>query len=1007
MHTKTFNDNSTVVRDVIDRLQRPISDLPTLLALLSGPLDRLGSLPPQFRRYNREPLLTDSVDVLNHISSLQRTLLDYIAPTWDTVLLEKDAIVLLEQYFCPDNLSFGSPTAANVVLLAYGSILSQSLTKYGIDMLDRMTTEYPVDRLHPAFFSHNDRETPSKGILGWEDYVRNIVMIPAKVANAIAGKADISSSLEHGSYFNNLCLRCESLMFMLSTENGQDAVHSLSYFLAKLVNVGVFPATPPTSRSQPSFFQTTLPTIRAKLQAEDFNDYSNFWSSVLLGLPTNFTLRSVLISLFASLSAIERAVDSAPPQRVLVKREAYLLSKIVGYLTPQKEELWESAIAIISGRNWDVGRARIFVCWVSGGSQGGPVDEQVIGAFLDKVLEIWTSPEHIKHSLLSHHLYLTALLLIAVSYLSTSSPYLHSLALSPAFISSIGTYVSHLDVSVRRSGMLAAEVVAKLCGKTLDFKDWDENGPGQPWARAIRALIQQRDIDADLNSLESIESNGAEISQSPSQGRNSAKPMPSEPSTVYDSDDSITGYASPPSSRSVSPTPSELQEIEKDPSLAVGVTKVSRPVYLSQLGEMLRGTGGPKAKDGPHEADKIEMALNCAAELIRKKRSYGTELDENAVNLVYGLIGLQNNYDLDGFNEKRQNAMNGLIACCPRKAAPALIEEFFKNQYSTSQRYAALNALALGARELASLPIPPSNITQDRLAFPSKTLPAELHQKYLAAKGQDVVQLIMDNISHQTLERGTDNAVEKLPEPVRERRLRLKQPPGIVKVSQPPDTLLVPLQTPKETTFTEVATEYFIAPLIHRFWQFLRDEQTREERSAHQEGRHRYHGAGTGLILNPVVLAHFLRTLAVVVHAAQNSPEWLAVVAPDALEIAVTLGTKPMSLTESDNEDANEEDGGSRSKEASVLTSALELALVVLDGCLEVDGGRAIGLEHATLLLGTGEWAGMVFSHIEKGLRTEGVAGVHEVKLRNAAAGVMLKVDDLTSKWRRSMLDIR
>lgn len=192
--------------------------------------------------------------------------------------------------------------------------------------------------------------------------------------------------------------------------------------------------------------------------------------------------------------------------------------------------------------------------------------------------------------------------------------------------------MSHLDVSVRRSGMLAAEVVAKLCGKTLDFKDWDENGPGQPWARAIRALIQQRDIDADLNSLESIESNGAEISQSPSQGRNSAKPMPSEPSTVYDSDDSITGYASPPSSRSMSPTPSELQEIEKDPSLAVGVTKVSRPVYLSQLGEMLRGTGGPKAKDGPHEADKIEMALNCAAELIRKKRSYGTELGESGIS---------------------------------------------------------------------------------------------------------------------------------------------------------------------------------------------------------------------------------------------------------------------------------------------------------------------------------------------------------------------------------------
>jgi telomere length regulation protein len=140
----------------------------------------------------------------------------------------------------------------------------------------------------------------------------------------------------------------------------------------------------------------------------------------------------------------------------------------------------------------------------------------------------------------------------------------------------------------------------------------------------------------------------------------------------------------------------------------------------------------------------------------------------------------------------------------------------------------------------------------------------------------------------------------------------------------------------------------------------------------------------------------------------RTRPEWLAVVAPDTLELAVTLGTKPMSYMESSNdEDPDEGDGSSRGKEASVLTSALELALIVLDGCLEVDGGLAIGLEHTTLLLGTGEWAGTVFSHLEKGQRVEGGGGIHEVKLRKAAAGVLLKVDELTSKWRRSMLDTR
>lgn len=328
----------------------------------------------------------------------------------------------------------------------------------------------------------------------------------------------------------------------------------------------------------------------------------------------------------------------------------------------------------------------------------------------------------------------------------------------------------------------------------------------------------------------------------------------------------------------------------------------------------------------------------------------------------------------------------------------ALIDEFFKNQYSTSQRYAALNALATGALELASLSL--SNISEDRLAFPSKTLPPRLHKKYIAAERQE------DSMTRQTFERGRGTIMDKKREPARERRLRLKHPQRIVEVSRPSDSLLVSQQKPNETTFTEVATEYFIAPLINRFWQFLQDEQTREERTAHHEGRQRYHGAGTGLILNPVVLSHFLRTLAVLVHAAQNAPEWLAIVAPDALELAVTLGTKPISHLESDNEDPKEDDG-SRGKEASVLTSALELALVVLDGCLEVDGGRAIGLEHATLLLGVGEWAGMVLSRVEKGLKVEGGGGIHEVKLRKAAVGVVLKVDDLTSKWRRSMLDTR
>lgn len=50
-----------------------------------------------------------------------------------------------------------------------------------------------------------------------------------------------------------------------------------------------------------------------------------------------------------------------------------------------------------------------------------------------------------------------------------------------------------------------------------------------------------------------------------------------------------------------------------------------------------------------------------------KLTSYETE--ENAVNLVYAFVGLQNSYELDDFSTKRQGIVTALVACCPRKSA--------------------------------------------------------------------------------------------------------------------------------------------------------------------------------------------------------------------------------------------------------------------------------------------------------------------------------------------------
>ena len=212
-----LGDSQAPVREVINRLRSTVPDLPTLLSLLACPLDCLRLLPPKFRSYNTNPLPDGAQIAAKHIPSLQRAILEHVLPTWRDVLTEEGAIVLLEQYFCPDAFSFASPAAGEVTSLAYSSIISLPLTDYSIHLLVRLTREYPIDRLHAAVFSNSTQGIPRQSIT-WEDCVSSVVSVPAKVANALGEKSDVPPLLDQATYFNNLSLRCESLIFSLSSK---------------------------------------------------------------------------------------------------------------------------------------------------------------------------------------------------------------------------------------------------------------------------------------------------------------------------------------------------------------------------------------------------------------------------------------------------------------------------------------------------------------------------------------------------------------------------------------------------------------------------------------------------------------------------------------------------------------------------------------------------------------------------------------------------------------------
>lgn len=220
------NDTRSQVRDAVNKLQSPVPDLSTLLVLISSLLDCIGLLPPHYRQYNTAPLHPEAFNTSRHLPLLQRALLEYVIPTWQPDLSREKLMPLVEQWFIPDTFSYTSPTAGEVTVHAYSSILSLPFTSYSMNLLARLTKAYPLDRLHTTVFSQPIKaSTPRQTILAWEDVVKSILSVPARVANALEGKGELPKELEQGPYFANLSVRCEALLCKLS----QDRTEGASY----------------------------------------------------------------------------------------------------------------------------------------------------------------------------------------------------------------------------------------------------------------------------------------------------------------------------------------------------------------------------------------------------------------------------------------------------------------------------------------------------------------------------------------------------------------------------------------------------------------------------------------------------------------------------------------------------------------------------------------------------------------------------------------------------------
>jgi len=200
------------VKQILDVLQSPIPDLATLLILLARPLESIGLLQARFQKYASEKLPKGSFNIPKHLPVIQMALLQNILPSWDGALHEENALEIVDQFFCPTPSA--SHNAGRTALEAYNTILSTPFNTFSVQYLSQLTRSYSIQTLFGCVF---DSGSSNVAAIRWEDCVRTVISVPAKVANFCGHEHPVPDNLQYDSYIIDLCSHTENIIWRLSS----------------------------------------------------------------------------------------------------------------------------------------------------------------------------------------------------------------------------------------------------------------------------------------------------------------------------------------------------------------------------------------------------------------------------------------------------------------------------------------------------------------------------------------------------------------------------------------------------------------------------------------------------------------------------------------------------------------------------------------------------------------------------------------------------------------------
>ncbi|GAB1310803.1 telomere binding protein [Madurella fahalii] len=595
---------------------------------------------------------------------------------------------------------------------------------------------------------------------------------------------------------------------------------------------------------------------------------------------------------------------------------------------------------------------------------------------LEKSLGQFGDQLYIKHSPMLQQEAHAQVLLLSAGYVHRKSPIkLAMLLRSSVWLNAISNRLGAPHQRARFLGMVVGEGLSALVDKgdkRLNFKMEETEEDEGRWYKGLTG------VSDEIGSLDPMLKPNMDVPQRKPKGpqKSLKRPITQPPQTGFiieelsdegaPEEDDIVPYAKPDS---------DAEDSDDDPTL-VRRDKPRAPVYIRDLIKYLRDTDS---------YDHQKLALATAPTLIRRKGNYGTEVSEHAEELASLLVGLSDKFDMDDFDELRIQGMIAIIVAQPQTMGQWFAKTFFEGDYSISQRASILVVLGLSARELAGLEI--SDYTA-AASFPSKTLPEKVERLYLghnSTTGQpssstlkplppNALEGIATSLTSSFLAPLAASAADaatgpdvlklstftsRLQEEEQQHEQALKNP----KITKHISLTKHRVRSIPNTTAHLISTSFF-SPLAARFQAALHASRSSGGSSSR------------GVLFHPHLLALYLKTLALLVHAA--GPTTLSLPQMTAELWRLLLGTSVRAAAVGD----------------LAVTRALLFGFMALLDVNE-DRMRDVCHELGREVVETEEWVAGVFA----GLRG-GDEGGEEEGVKMLAAGVLVRLREGIEKWR-------